>query len=144
MNLAEALDQFRRECRSRGLACTHQREVIYQALISCGEHPSPEAIFELVRQQIPSISLATVYKNIRLFIDAGLIAEVSLHHGPARLETNLQPHHHFVCLTCKRIFDLPVEDFEPVRLKRPLPAGFRVRRFTVEGSGYCPDCSPDT
>src|SRR5438876_775162 len=76
-------DQFRLLCGEHGLAVTHQRQVIYQALLSMLDHPSPEAVYEKVRKQIPSISLATVYKNIKTFVDSGLLREVSLHHGSA-------------------------------------------------------------
>lgn len=105
------------------------------------DHPSPEAVYESVRKQIPSISLGTVYKNIKTFVDSGLLREVSLHHGSARLETNLAPHHHLVCIHCKTIVDLDDEDLEPVRLKKRLPRGFSVQRYAVEVIGLCTRCS---
>lgn len=94
---------FRERCRASGLAVTHQREIIYRAIISSEHHPSPEVIFDEVRRQIPSISLATVYKNIHTFLEAGLLREVSPHHGSLRLEANLAEHHHLVCTRCKAI-----------------------------------------
>jgi Fur family peroxide stress response transcriptional regulator len=120
---------------------THQRQVIYQALMGRKDHPSPEAVYEIVRKQIPSISLATVYKNIKTFVDSGLLREVSLHHGSARLETNLKPHHHLVCVKCKAIHDLPDVDMEPLRLKKRPPLGFKVHRYSVEVIGLCKDCA---
>ncbi|MBI3281935.1 MAG: transcriptional repressor, partial [Acidobacteria bacterium] len=62
---SETLQQFWSVCRERGLAMTHQRQVIYQALRDMHGHPSPEEVYERVRRQIPSISLGTVYKNIK-------------------------------------------------------------------------------
>jgi Fur family peroxide stress response transcriptional regulator len=137
----ELIDEFRARCAERGLAVTHQRVVIYQALMAKGHHPSPEEIYRRVRRQIPSISLATVYKNIRTFIDHGLLREASPHHGCARLEVNLEPHHHLVCLRCKAIVDLAEEAVEPVRLRSRPPAGFRVERCSVEVQGICDKCS---
>ena len=56
--------------------------------------------------RVPSISLATVYKNIRLFVEHGLLREVSPH-GPAlRVDGNLDPHHHLVCARCKAVQDI--------------------------------------
>jgi Fur family peroxide stress response transcriptional regulator len=132
---------FRRLCGEHGLAVTHQRQVIYQALLSMHDHPSPEVVYEKVRKQIPSISLGTVYKNIKTFVDSGLLREVSLHHGSTRLETNLTPHHHLVCARCKTIVDLDDEDLEPVKLKRRPPRGFSIQRFSVEVIGLCPHCA---
>jgi Fur family transcriptional regulator, peroxide stress response regulator len=135
------VEEFRRLCTEHGLSVTHQRQVIYEALLNAEGHPSPELVFEQVRRRIPSISLGTVYKNIKTFVESGLIREVSLHHGSARLEKNLEPHHHLVCERCKSITDLHEEDVEPVRLKRRLPAGFRARRYSLEFIGLCQACA---
>ncbi len=104
-------------------------------------HPSAEAVYDEVKQKIPAISLATVYKNIRTFLESGIFQEVSLHHGSLRVEPNLRPHHHLVCLKCKSIADLDETELEPVRLKRKLPRGFEVQRFAVDILGICQACS---
>jgi Fe2+ or Zn2+ uptake regulation protein len=132
--------EFRKTCESRGLAVTHQREVIFRALLEMPEHPSPESLYEKVKKSIPSISLGTVYKNIKTFLDAGLIREVSLHHATLRVDVNTAPHHHLVCLRCKSIEDLDEQDLEPVKLKRKL-TGFRPARFSVEVHGVCGTCA---
>jgi Fur family transcriptional regulator, peroxide stress response regulator len=135
------MDELRKVFREAGLSLTHQRVVLYRAVLEMRSHPSPEAIYERVRDEIPSISLGTVYKNIRAFMDAGLVREVSPHHGTLRLETNLEEHHHLVCTRCKAIVDLEETDLEPVRLRRELPGGFRVDRYSVEFRGLCAACS---
>lgn len=135
------LTAFRERCRASGLALTHQRELIYRAIVSSRQHPSPELIFDEVRRQIPSISLATVYKNIHTFLEAGLLREVSPHHGSLRLEANLAEHHHLVCTRCKSIVDLDESELEPIHLSRKLQAGYRILRYTVEFQGLCPACA---
>src|ERR1700757_4627347 len=97
---------FRTLCHRHRLAATHQRQVIYETVMSLPGHPSPEQIYGKVRRKIPSISLATVYKNIRTFLDSGVLREVSLHHGSLRVDPNDVPHHHLVCTRCKAITDL--------------------------------------
>jgi Fur family peroxide stress response transcriptional regulator len=134
-------EQFRDWCRAAGLSHTHQREVIYRTVMESRNHPSPEAIYERVRREIPAISLGTVYKNIRTFVEAGLLKEVSLHHGTLRVDANLEDHHHLVCARCRAIVDLEEDDIEPVRLKRKLPRGYRVLRTSVEIHGLCPVCA---
>lgn len=123
------------------MSVTHQRQVIYSALQELEGHPSPEAVYERVRRRIPSVSLATVYKNLRTFAESGLIREVSLHHGSTRLETNAAPHHHLVCSRCRTIIDLEESAFVPPRLKRKAPGGFKVQRFLVEVIGLCEFCT---
>ena len=140
-HIEEMLTAFRERCRASGLALTHQREIIYRAIVSSKHHPSPELIFDEVRRQIPSISLATVYKNIHTFLEAGLLREVSPHHGSLRLESNLAEHHHLVCTRCKAIVDLDESELEPIHLSRKLRAGFQIQRYTVEFQGLCPACA---
>jgi Fur family transcriptional regulator, peroxide stress response regulator len=135
------VDDLRTLFREAGLSLTHQRVVLYRTVLAMRSHPSPEAIYEHVRRDIPSISLGTVYKNIRAFMEAGLLREVSPHHGTLRLESNLEEHHHLVCTRCKAIVDLEESDLEPVRLRSPLPRGFRVDRYSVEFRGLCAACA---
>ena len=141
MHAETLLREFPTRCRALGLAVTHQRTLIYRELLATGEHPTPESVYERVKQQIPSISLGTVYKNIRTFLDAGLLCEVSLHHGTQRLDPNTEPHHHLVCTRCRRIFDLPASAIEPPKLKSRLKSGFRVEKTSIELLGSCAECA---
>ena len=138
---AQALDDFRRRCKEQGLAFTFQRQVIYEAVADSRAHPTPELIYAHVRQRIPSISLGTIYKNVKTFLDSGLLKEVTLHHGSLRLESNLTPHHHLVCSSCRAIFDIEESAVEPVPLpKTELPAGFSIKQCRVEFVGVCNSC----
>ncbi len=138
---ARALDDFRRRCKERGLAFTFQRQVIYEAVVDSHGHPTPELIYEQVRQRIPSISLGTIYKNVKTFLDSGVLKEVTLHHGSLRLESNMTPHHHLVCSSCKSIFDIEESAVEPVQLpKTKLPVGFSIKQCRVEFVGLCKSC----
>ena len=138
---AQALDDFRRRCKEQGLAFTFQRQVIYEAVADSRAHPTPELIYAQVRQRIPSISLGTIYKNVKTFLDSGLLKEVTLHHGSLRLESNLTPHHHLVCSSCRAIFDIEESAVEPVPLpKTELPAGFSIKQCRVEFVGVCKNC----
>ncbi len=134
-----ALD-FRELCAVHGIAVTHQRQVLFEVMQTIPGHPSPEEVYERVQQRIPSISLATVYKNLHLFIASGLFREVSLHHGSLRVEMNDRPHHHMVCTRCKAIFDLDDEQLGQLMPAQPLPHGFVAERYSVDVLGRCADC----
>lgn len=135
------LNDFRRRCKEKGLAFTFQRQVIYEAVVDSREHPTPELIYEQVRQRIPSISFATIYKNVKTFLDSGVLREVTLHHGSLRLESNMAPHHHLVCSSCKAIFDIDESAVKPVQLPTAaLPAGFSIEQCRVEFVGLCKKC----
>jgi Fur family transcriptional regulator, peroxide stress response regulator len=132
--------EIRTICERAGVAVTHQRLVIYQALKSMHGHPSPEEVYERVKAKIPSVSLATVYKNIHLFIESGVFHEVSLHHGSLRVETNGKPHHHLVCTACKSITDIDAEELGFASKARKLRGGFLAQRYAVDVLGLCANC----
>jgi Fur family peroxide stress response transcriptional regulator len=137
----ETYNQFRHLCREHNLAATHQRQKIYEALVSRPAHYSPEEIYDQVKQDLPSISLATVYKNLKTFVQAGLLRDVSPHHGAWRVDANTAPHHHLVCTRCHSIMDLDLDLLAPVKLRGRLPAGFRLEKFSVEVQGVCKSCA---
>jgi len=131
---------FAQLSRRAGLPITHQRQVIYDVLIGMPGHPSPEEVYAKVRKRIPSISLATVYKNLNRFLKAGLVQETSLHHGSLRVEVNDHPHHHVVCSSCKKIEDIDSDQIGPLHVRGRLPKGFAVQRFSVDVIGLCARC----
>jgi len=141
MDVEQKMQWFRDRCVEAGLPCTHQRQVLYRALLEAQDHPSPEMLYERVKRDIPSVSLGTVYRNIKTFLDNGLIGEASLHHGSLRLEANNAPHYHLVCRSCRKMFDLPEDQVEGVRLRGTPPAGFHLERFVVEVHGLCAVCA---
>ncbi len=138
----DGLRTFRDLCEQHGIAVTHQRQVLYETMQGMYGHPSPEEVFAAVKQRIPSISLATVYKNIHLFVESGVLRELSVHHGTLRVEMNREPHHHQVCSVCKKVSDLTDDelgvDFQTPSTK--LPGGFLVERVSMDVIGICPDC----
>ncbi len=141
--MVEALRTFRELCAEHGIAVTHQRQVLYETMQGMYGHPSPEEVFAAVKERIPSISLATVYKNIHLFVQSGVFRELSMHHGTLRVEMNKHTHHHLVCSVCKRVADLPDDEEQgltPQSQPTRLPGGFLVERISMDVIGICPDC----
>ncbi len=143
--MASAHEQFRDLAWKCGLAATHQRQIIYEAVTATPGHHSVEAVFAEVRGRTPSISLATVYKNLRLFVEHGLLREVSPHSSMLLVEGNLEPHHHLICTRCKAVQDLDAADFVNFKkLARRAPRGFDLSRPLVEVFGLCRRCSAKT
>ena len=131
---------FRAICQENGIAVTHQRQVLYEVMKSMHGHPSPEEVYAKVKKKVPAISLATVYKNIHLFVENGVFREVSMHHGSVRVEMNGEAHHHMVCSKCKAITDIGEEELGLVAKRNKLPGGFLVERYAVDVIGVCAKC----
>ena len=138
------LAEFADFCREHGLSVTGQRLAIFAALAASREHPSAEQIHRAVRRRIPSLSLATVYKNLESLKKIGAIADVNPLHEEARYEAVLpgtgagRPHHHLVCVSCKKVRDLFDGDLDRLRVRDT--QGFAVSAVRVQAEGLCPDC----
>jgi len=134
-------EQFRELAWKCGLAATHQRQVIYETVVATPGHYSPEQIYAEVRRRTPSISLATVYNNLRLFVEHGLLREVSPRASTLLVEGNLEPHHHLVCTRCKAVQDIDGDFINFKKLSRQAPRGFDLTLSLVEVFGLCRRCS---
>lgn len=137
-------EQFRELAWKCGLAATHQRQVVYESVVASRGHHSPEQVYAAVRKRIPSISLATVYNNLRLFVERGLLREVSPHASTLLVDGNLTPHHHLVCSRCKAVQDIEADFIDFQRLAPHVPDGFDLTQPVIEVFGLCRRCSAKT
>jgi Fur family peroxide stress response transcriptional regulator len=131
---------FVEACRRLGIKATHQRREIYGELAATEEHPDAETVYERVRSRIPSISLDTVYRTLRLFEEEGLIARVGPGGNRARFDANTERHHHFVCKGCGRIGDVyskALDSFSPPTAALEIGT---VDSVHVEFRGFCKSC----
>jgi Fur family peroxide stress response transcriptional regulator len=137
---------FVAHCRAQGLLVTEQRRAIYAVLAESREYPSAEQIHRAVRRRLPRLSLATVYKNLEALRAIGAVSDVNSLHEHGRYEAALpgtgagQPHHHLVCIRCKRVLDLYDRRFDSVRFGAAQARGFEVRAVRVQVEGLCPKC----
>jgi Fur family peroxide stress response transcriptional regulator len=137
-------DEFAGFCRAHGLSVTTQRLAIFEALAASREHPSAEQIHKDVQRKLPSLSLATVYKNLEALKAIGAVADVNPLHEEGRYEAALpgtgagRPHHHLVCVSCKKVRDLHDHELDGLRVRDP--QGFEVRAVRVQAEGLCPEC----
>ena len=131
---------FRKLCEDHGLTATHQRQVLYEVMQTMPGHPSPEEVYARIKKRIPAISLATVYKNIHLFVKSGVFRKMSMHHGSVRVEMNDEPHHHMVCSKCSAITDIGEKELGLVPKRDRLADGFLVERYSVDVIGVCAKC----
>lgn len=145
-SVAAADAAFIAHCRAEGLLVTEQRRAIYAVLAASREHPSAEKIHRAVRRRLPRLSLATVYKNLEALRAIGAVSDVNSLHEHGRYEAALpgtgagQPHHHLVCIRCKRVLDLFDQRFDALRFGVGQARGFEVRAVRVQVEGLCPRC----
>lgn len=90
-----------------GLRCTRQREAIFEALASTHAHPTAEELHEMVQEQLPGVSLATVYNTLEAFTRAGLCRRIPVTSGSVRYDAEVEPHLHVVNSETGAIHDVP-------------------------------------
>ena len=120
-----------------------QREAILGVLRSTTSHPAADWIYEQARKKVPNISLGTVYRNLRLLIQEGIIAELTFAGTPSRFDGNTRPHSHFRCERCGRIFDVAEPGHKEIDEKIARKTGFEVLNHQLEFSGLCKDCQAE-
>ncbi len=127
-------------CRERGIKPTHQRTEIYRALMATEDHPNAETLYATVKQRVPTISLDTVYRTLRLFEEKGLVLRVSTAGDSMRFDGNIGPHHHFVCVACYKVRDFYDDDFDHLKTPKTVSRLGEIGSVHVELRGICNDC----
>lgn len=100
------LENFKQVSREYKLPLTPQKVAIFRTLAESSSHPRVQEIYEHVKMEFPSISLATVYKNIKQFLALGLAFEIPMPDGPARYDAKLEIHSHAVDTADGSVYDL--------------------------------------
>ena len=125
---------------NQGLRETPQRTVILDELRRLRTHPTADEVYRLVRRRLPRISLGTVYRNLELLAERGVIRKLEFAGGRMRFDGNPRDHYHVRCLRCGRVDD--IEGAPPARLEESFRStnGYKIIGCEVELVGLCPQC----
>jgi Fur family transcriptional regulator, peroxide stress response regulator len=137
---ARRLAEFTGRCRERGLAITPQRVAVMRVLVNSGEHPRAETVFARVCRKFPNISLATVHRTLETLCTIGEARKVTPLHDSARYDGNTAPHHHLVCVRCRKVCDIDVPQFNQLLRGRHSLGEFQLLGCSVEVHGVCKAC----
>lgn len=119
---------------------TRQKLAILEELKKSGSHPTADEIYDKVRQKLPKISLGTVYRNLEILSDSGIVEKLDFFGSKNRYDSKTEPHYHAICINCHRVDDLIIKpDFaiEDVftNLYEYSIIGHQLTLFVL-----CPDC----
>src|SRR5208282_1383869 len=123
---------------------SRQRERILELLRSTESHPTASWLYSKLRKDFPNLSLGTIYRNIGILIQQGLISRIAFGSVFDRLDANMKPHYHFICENCGSIIDLDVPPDATINAIPDESVGFKVVRHEIEFYGWCPKCSKRT
>ena len=139
-DLERRTTEFAEACERLGLKLTQQRLQIYRELALSVEHPDAETIWRRIRKRIPAISPDTVYRNLKLLSDHGLISIVGMSHERLRFDANMEGHHHFVCTRCGLIRDFSCPGVGKLAAPREARAFGEPVSVRLEVKGVCSAC----
>lgn len=122
-----------------GKRYSKQRELIYQCLMDTHEHPTAEMLYQWLKPENPSLSLGTVYRNLNLLAEEGLVTRMPF--PIERYDANTQPHPHFRCRKCGAVYDLEGVEYDAsLDEKVGVLSGHQVDRHDLVFSGICTHC----
>lgn len=116
-----------------------QRESMLRILRNTKSHPTANEIYTEIRKTDPKISLGTVYRNLNLLCDNGIILRIDTDHDSVHYDGCIEPHCHFVCRNCDKVFDLSL-DTSDLDKKVEAECGFDVRGHSLVFYGKCNNC----
>ena len=147
MSEQERLEDLIVRLRENGYRMTPQRVAVIKVLIDCTDHPDAEQIYDHIKHDFPTTSLATVYKTVTMLKEMGEILELNFGNGSTRYDCR-EPHHHphLVCTKCGSIkdIDIDIDIFSIEELAREVAqmTGYQVTSHRLDFLGTCPQCQP--
>ncbi|NPA05987.1 MAG: transcriptional repressor [Chloroflexi bacterium] len=127
--------------QAAGLRLTAQRRAICHYLANTDSHPTAQQIYEDLKPQFPSLSLATVYNTLDVLVRLGLVYALGGAGDRAvHYETNTDPHINLACLVCHRVVDLPMPEVGAWESRVAEASGFKIFGARLVYYGICPEC----
>jgi Fur family peroxide stress response transcriptional regulator len=126
--------------RKQGLSLTSQRRVILEALLGRRDHPTAEQVYESVRDRLPGLSRATVYRVLDTLVEAGAARKVFHPGAVVRFDPMTERHHHLACQICGNLLDLDASAIKDLRLPDVRKSGFTITDYSINFTGVCSGC----
>jgi Fe2+ or Zn2+ uptake regulation protein len=119
---------------------TKQRQAILTLLRGISSHPTADQLYDEVRKEIPNISKGTVYRNLKVLQEMGLVSELNLNGTISRFEAKQESHYHFRCEKCGRVFDVDEPVDEELDQRVANKTGLKISYHQLEFRGLCHEC----
>ncbi|MDX9786642.1 MAG: transcriptional repressor [Desulfobacterales bacterium] len=135
--MASILEKLKKTDHKR----TPQRLAVVKILAGSKGHPSVEQIYEQLKVDFPTMSLATVYRNVMLVKSLEEVLELGFPDGSNRYDGNKPyPHPHVICVQCKKIIDPDLDSLNDMAREVARETGFQILTHRLDFFGICPEC----
>lgn len=123
------------------LRMTKQRQVILEELRSVTSHPTADDMYDMVRRRLPNVSLGTVYRNLEILAESGVVQKIDIGGTKKRFDGNVDLHHHLRCTVCGRVDDAHIDTGVDLEAIAAMSTDYTILRHRLEFIGICPGCS---
>lgn len=127
--------------KTTGVRMTPQRHAILEFLVDVKTHPTVDEIYKALESRFPSMSVATIYNNLKVFLEAGLIRELTYGDGASRFDADMSEHYHAICKQCGKIEDFEYGPIDEAEVQAAAQTGYEVQGHRMEVYGLCPNCA---
>ena len=140
-NIEQRLNQMLSKLKDHDFRLTPQRLAVLKVLAASEGHPTVERIYETVRADFPTTSIATIYKTVNLLKQLNEVLELGFPDGSNRYDGNKPyPHPHVICTKCKKIIDPNLGSLKDLTKEVIKETGFQILNHRVDFFGTCRDC----
>lgn len=119
---------------------TTQRQIILEELGKVTSHPTANEVYDMVRKRLPRIGLGTVYRNLELMADSGIILKLEVGGTQKRFDATVAPHYHVRCTACGKVDDIDIEVQSRINQIAENASKYMILGHHIEFSGTCPEC----
>ena len=138
---AGRLEKMLSKLKDRNFRLTPQRLAVLKVLAEDETHPSVAQVFNIVKKEFPTTSLATVYKTIILLKELNEVLELGFPDGSNRYDGHKPfPHPHMICTRCKKIVDPDLSSLSDLNKEMSLKTGYQILYHRLDFFGLCPEC----
>ena len=117
-----------------------QRNRLLELLRSTDSHPTADWLYEQLKKEFPNLSLGTVYRNLAMLIEQGVVRKIHFGSTFDRFEANTQPHYHLICESCGKIVDFDMPIHENLNKQATKLTSFCISHHKIDFFGICQDC----
>jgi Fur family ferric uptake transcriptional regulator len=129
-----------KDTNRRGVRMTKQRRVILETLRRSKVHPTADEVYAKVREELPRISLGTVYRNLQILEEMGEVKVIAVGGNQRRFDGTVENHYHVRCLQCGRVADMSIEPNGALEKAAQKASDFEITGHHLEFVGMCPGC----
>jgi len=122
------------------LRMTKQRQVILEELRAVTSHPTADDMYDMVRRRLPNVSLGTVYRNLEILAESGVVQKIDIGGTKKRFDGNVAIHYHLRCEVCGRVDDVHLDPGVDLEEMAAMLTDYTILRHRLEFIGVCPGC----